>query len=165
MKSFKRAGLLGSILLSWLLAGCGGGGSTATTVPVTTTSKTVSLIMNTAWTDTGMAVTKGQSQVVTATGKLNWLTDSPCVLASGSCVTTPAGLPWSNCATRPAPAYTAPGLACWSLIGKIGSSGTPFEVGTAAQINDSVSGELYLGINDNVYHDDTGDWTATITEL
>jgi hypothetical protein len=49
------------------------------------------------------------------------------------------------------------------LIGKIGANGTPFEVGDNATITASVSGVLYLGVNDDDYNDNSGSWTATIT--
>jgi RHS repeat-associated protein len=55
-----------------------------------------------------------------------------------------------------------PGLACWSLVGRIGADGTPFDVGSAATINAS-AGELYLGVNDNFYSDNSGSWTVEIT--
>jgi len=54
-------------------------------------------------------------------------------------------------------------LACWSLIGKIGQNGTPFQVGTSlTNFTAHVSGELFLGVNDNILRDNTGSWIARI---
>jgi len=164
MQSIIRGGIFTSTMLSCLLAACGPGGGSSSTSP-STTSRTVSIIMNQAWTDSGLAVMKGQRQAVSASGKLNWLTGNKCFLAGQTCTTTPDGNTWSTCATQPPPAFTAPGLACWSLIGKIGANGTPFEVGASSQFTDRVTGELFLGINDNVYTDDTGSWSATVTQI
>lgn len=54
-------------------------------------------------------------------------------------------------------AWAAP---CWSLIARIGN-GSPFEVGTSTQVV-TTAGELYLGVNDNNFSDNSGSWTVRI---
>jgi len=87
---------------------------------------------------------------------LNWYPD-----ACAACVTTPRGDPWSACESF-TPAYPAPGLSCWSLIGKIGANGTPFQVGDYLSFAAPSSGEFFLGVNDNYPPDNTGNWTVTM---
>jgi hypothetical protein len=60
--------------------------------------------------------------------------------------------------------FIAPHLACWSLVGRIGEHGTPFEVGSTRFIG-RASGRLYLGVNDGAdsFGDNSGNWTATVT--
>jgi hypothetical protein len=41
----------------------------------------------------------------------------------------------------------APGLPCDALVGKIGSSGTPFVVGNSDYVHVAWHGELYLAVN------------------
>jgi hypothetical protein len=146
--------------MSILLAACGGGGgSSSTPTAAATISPTVSVDVKKAWTDTGFAVTSGESIGITATGTM---TSGEC--SSNVCNYTPAGAPGStSCTGIPPGAFTAPALPCWSLIGKIGTNGSPFEVGDSLQTTASAAGELYLGVNDNYYPDNTGSWTATIS--
>jgi hypothetical protein len=49
-------------------------------------------------------------------------------------------------------------------VGKIGANGTPFEVGSSfvLTVPSAASGELYLGVNDNNYPDNSGSWTSLI---
>ena len=48
------------------------------------------------------------------------------------------------------------------FVGRIGEDGTPFNVGSSAT-TDASAGELYLGVNDNYYPDNTGSWTVEVT--
>ena len=59
-------------------------------------------------------------------------------------------------------AWPAPGLRCWSMIGKVGN-GAAFEVGTAKTFRAADAGPLLLGINDNFVRDNKGHWFATVT--
>ena len=86
---------------------------------------------------------------------MNWYTGS----CGGTCISTPDGL--SVCPSA-ASSYQFPSLPCYSLVGQIGN-GTPFLVGKSLKDYMSTSsGELYLGVNDDYYPDNTGSWTATI---
>jgi hypothetical protein len=119
---------------------------------------TVNVILTQAWTDTGLAVMPGQQLTITTTGTMNyWTGGCP---STQNCNVSPAGL--GGCAS---PSDSpGPGLPCNSLIGRFGANGTPFEVGTSLQITvpAGVSGELFLGVDDNNFGDNTGSWIATI---
>ncbi|HEY0798928.1 MAG TPA: hypothetical protein VGD50_07245, partial [Candidatus Baltobacteraceae bacterium] len=154
------------------VAGCGGGGGGGSTTPSTslglvagtpapsTTSFAPSLTQ--VYSDTKLAVVPNEQLAITASGSFTYA-PPPCV----GCTETPDGKPWTTCVNLgpPAgPAYPAPGLPCWSLIGKIGANGAPFEVGSnfSYTVPLGTSGELFLGVNDNFIQDNTGAWIVTI---
>lgn len=56
-----------------------------------------------------------------------------------------------------------PGAATHSVIGKIGSAGTPFYVGRNGSFVTNVSGELFLGLNDDIFWDNYGYYVAFIS--
>jgi hypothetical protein len=122
---------------------------------------TVSVLGNnggSAWTDTGCTVTAGTPLSVTASGIIYVAVDGSTPVAPKS----PAG------SGGPAPStstFPAPGLSAWSLIGSIGSSGAPFEIGPGSVFIAPTSGELYLGINDDILGDNSGSWTANVAYL
>jgi hypothetical protein len=144
--------------------GSGGGGGGGAGGGGTPTSTTVTVDLTQPWaTDTLLSVSAGQQVSITASGTIKWGGNAS---DPGGGTATPDGFPWSACVdfNNTIAQFTAPNLACWSLIGKIGVNGTPFEVGSSLN-NYTVptSGELYLGINDDVYTDNSGSWTANIT--
>jgi hypothetical protein len=145
---------IAAIILLPALVGCGGGGSAA---PVQ--QPQIPVNVRTAWTDTGVRVTLGQSVTIVSSGTINV---GSCNKTSTPCASSPNGLPWTVCANDPPAAFTAPGLACWSLIGRITTSGAPFQLGTSKTFVASASGEFFVGVNDNYYPDNTGEWTVTI---
>jgi murein DD-endopeptidase MepM/ murein hydrolase activator NlpD len=114
------------------------------------TSTQVSVQGNQAWTDTGIDLTLGSNVTITASGTIR--------IAGSDPGKTPAGGPECSASSD----FVAPGLPCWSLIGRIGS-GTPFYVGTATGFSVTTSGRLFLGVNDNSFPDNSGSWAATVT--
>ena len=131
--------------------------------PFTTT---LSIPANQPWTDTSISVTAGQPVSISASGSIyvgalsNPSLDYESPQGSGVVFANGYG-----CSVNPGTRFPhiAPGLACWSLIGKVGADGVPFQVGASVQLSAPASGELYLGVNDNVFGDNSGSWTATIT--
>ncbi len=113
------------------------------------------------WTDTGVRLRAGSSVTVTASGLIHFGAGRINQLS-------PTGIPWgrqcSAIAARLArgTGWPAPGLNCWSLIGRIGS-GKPFEVGNRRTMRVARDGELFLGVNDNYLDDNSGTWSASIT--
>ena len=111
------------------------------------------------WTDASTQVTQGQTYTITASGILNYSGSDPRAVAP------PAGRFDPNCLPGQVHGgFAAPQLPCWSLIGKIGADGVPFEVGYGRTIVAPASGELFLGVNDNNYPDNSGGWVASISQ-
>jgi len=106
------------------------------------------------WTDSGVQVKKGQRYSVSACGIMNWFTNH----CNNQCLSTPDGV---DC---PYVGFAAQGLPCWSLIAKVGDSAPEF-VGSSHILVAPEDGELYLGVNDNNYPDNTGGWLAKISPV
>jgi len=123
--------------------------------------KSVFVVPNQAWTDTGFAVASGEELGITASGLLDYNTNNTCSTFQ-ACIVGPGGSdPGVPCTGNP---VVAPSLPCNSLIGKIGKDGTAFEVGASFGFGSvPTSGELYLGVNDGYFGDNTLGWTATLT--
>jgi hypothetical protein len=120
----------------------------------------VSVLAAQTWTDTGIILSTNEAVSITASGSLS--------IGSGYTMTpdgdSPSGPLHTYCLNNEATGgFPAPNLPCWSLIGRIGTGGTPFEVGSMLSFHASSSGELYLGINDNNVSDNSGSWAAQIT--
>jgi hypothetical protein len=98
---------------------------------------------NMEWMDSGFDVTAGQSVTITAFGNAltGPLKDYP------DAHSNPDGQ-ITNCS------LIVPGHDCapyGALIGRIGVSGTPFLIGSSFTFTPSVSGDLYLAVNDNLF--------------
>ncbi len=155
----RLSALLATALISLTLGGCGGGGSgSPASVLPSPVSPTVAVNLKQPFTDTGRLVSVGEAVSVTASGTVN---NGQC--GTTACTFSPAGEPWADCANLPPPAFIAPGLPCYSLIGKIGVSGTPFEIGANLQFTATTAGELYIGLNDNYFPDNNGTWSVAIS--
>ncbi len=130
----------------------------ATGIPASAATGSTSIaVMPTApWTDTGLTVTAGHSLTITASGIIRFVDKHQW---SG----TPAGrIPCLK--SRKMPAFSVPYAPCYSLVGRIGADGYPFEIGTSFSAPSvSTSGELYLGPNDNQFPDNRGRWVAVVT--
>jgi hypothetical protein len=103
------------------------------------------------WTRTGLFLLRGQSVKVTASGTLNWFTGA----CDGRCISTPAGIP--------CPAAPEAGATCFALLAKIGDSGETIAVGDRRAWTADRSGELFLGLQDNNFRDNTGAWIAEVS--
>ena len=131
-----------------------GSGSSRATVTVPATQP---------WTNTGIAPSAGTVSF-TASGTINVQSGNPAFNntpagqgpADPGCIGN-SNTPWGD-------DWTAEGLPCWSLIGRIGD-GSPFEIGDAATFTVSSPGELYLGVNDqaDAFGDNSGSWTVLVT--
>jgi hypothetical protein len=104
------------------------------------------------WTGTGITLQAGDTVVVLVRGFAapNGLTVPSTVFWTG-----PEG--WGGNIGGPVPT-----AAYYSMIGKIGTSGTPFYVGSACHFIAQVSGQLYLGTNDFIHWDNVGHFVAHI---
>ncbi len=111
----------------------------------------ISVIANQPWTDTGIPVSAGQTYTITGAGTIAF--NGP-----GS-VATPAGVggPCNNPGNAP-----VPNLPCISMTGKIGPGGPPFYVGNSKTFVAPFDGELFLGVNDDYFPDNSGAWIANV---
>ncbi len=115
------------------------------------------------------------SYTVTATGQVSCHgpigPSSPC-LSDPNGITYSAGPGYAGIAgvnVSPYPCgwagacWAAVGLPSFSLVGRIGESGTPFFVGSGP-ITLTGSGELYLTYNDWLYSDNSGGYSVTVAQ-
>ena len=125
--------------------------------------KTVIVPATQPWTDTGISLPVGTVSFK-ASGTINVQSGNPAFN------NTPAGqgpadpgcignsdTPWGD-------DWTAEGLPCWSLIGRLGN-GSPFEIGDGGTFRVLRPGVLYLGVNDqaDAFGDNSGSWTVQAT--
>jgi alpha-D-ribose 1-methylphosphonate 5-triphosphate synthase subunit PhnG len=90
------------------------------------------------WQTTGITLTAGQPVTVTATGA--WSDAGVSLAADGSATTTVTG---TNCPLS--------GQPLMALIGRVGTTGTPFLIGASKSWTPTTSGVLYLAPQDNWY--------------
>jgi hypothetical protein len=126
--------------------------------------KTVHLQINPEllWTPTRLAVHKGDTITISASGRM-YFGSRPIdnMLPSGIA-------PGRQCARanarqrKTAGGFPAPGLNCWSLIGRIGASSPPFPIGSGVTRTADRTGELDVGVNDNYIGDNKNPWRVTV---
>ncbi len=136
------------------------GGAAAATTTVTINAN------NPSFTDTGVDLTLNESFSITATGKAKWTLTSPSTGPNGYRFSQSNGTRtcgYDQYHPYEVPSFLAPGLNCWSLVGRIGTTGVIFPVGTSLKMPAPYSGELYLAFNDDYYPNNSGDFTAMIT--
>jgi hypothetical protein len=107
---------------------------------------------NQPWTSTGVTVKKGQRVTFVSTGEIQ-LSDNP------SDTATPDGSKAGRAATNgPFKQGTA-----GALLGRVGTNGAPFPLGSNQQtITMPASGVLYLGINDDGFDDNRGNFQVIV---
>jgi hypothetical protein len=108
-----------------------------------------------AWTATGITIPPGARLRVRAYGAVLVDESSDIRMLPGGCIAY---------ADSPSGAWLAPGLHCWSLIGRVGAEGVPFEVGSSFA-KALPRGRLYLAPNDVRFDDNEGSWTVTVRSL
>ncbi|MGH9222690.1 MAG: caspase family protein [Acidimicrobiales bacterium] len=139
--------------------GSGDGGSasdtTAATVPGTTAPagpKSVVLPGTVLWTDTGVDVRAGQTLEVTATGVVNTAVDIP------NRSSPPDGIAGEENSEN----NVVGGTRHAAVIGRIGTNGQPFLVGSSLRRAAPATGRLYLGINDKGVANNSGQFDAKV---
>lgn len=135
------------------------------------TTKTVSVPADQPWTDTGIALNAGESVQIKPSGKIDWGGNS-LTLSGPVGFTFGQTLPGDEPVTCGLLAYTAEkageefvlkGANCYSMLFRIGNSGKPFPTGKKITFASPVAGELFLGVNDQFFGDNSGAWKAKIT--
>lgn len=107
----------------------------------------------TKWMDTGIHLRKGDKISFTATGQVEWMPGASVGPEGSASKLKPASM---------RPRYPVSTMGAGGLIAKIGS-GEPMAVGRAATVVASNAGTLYLGINDNSYKDNRGQFSVVIS--
>ena len=131
---------------------------TALAVPDPAGAGTVSVAIApaAAFTDTGVAVTAGDSIRITASGTIDIGNSS----VANHGLETPDGAACGGLTGFPLAS-----VPCWSLLARIGTS--VFFVGSSSSVSAWANGELFLGPNDDVLGDNTntddGGWVAQVT--
>lgn len=113
-----------------------------------TTSVHVAVPGTAAWTDAGLDILAGYELYITSTGEI--FDDLP---ANPDQSFDPDGLADRAGNHTGDPVMDFPHAA---LMGRIGEDGTPFLIGTEAEISAQADGRLYLGINDGFFEDNGG---------
>ncbi|NWF50957.1 MAG: T9SS type A sorting domain-containing protein [Ignavibacteriaceae bacterium] len=128
-----------------------------TVLPYLTDKVSVSIIdITTAWNNTGINISVGDTVLIFVNG----------IAATDGALHTktitwigPEGMGgWIAGSGLPLPE-----AASHCVIGKIGDSGDPFYVGRNGSFVANVSGQLFLGLNDNIFWDNYGYYVAFIT--
>jgi serine/threonine-protein kinase len=137
---------------------------TTVAAPIPRGAISIRVPANVPWTDTGIDLRPGDSVTVAATGLV-------AVETSGRIPPKAPGGFAPDCRAAASiyggrfGIFPAPQLPCWSLIGRIGGTGTIFEVGVRGTFQARSDGRLFLGINDDSMANNSGFWTAAVTVL
>jgi hypothetical protein len=117
---------------------------------------TVEVLGAIGWTDTHIDLASGQLSTISGQGAIQF--------SIGGALTSPngSGIACANDEMEYHRPFPASQLPCHSLIGRIGSSGAIFEIGSSGHFRAATAGRLDLGSNDNFLQDNSGSWTATI---
>jgi len=105
-----------------------------------------------AWTATGLTVRKGEVLAINATGEVQLSTD-----------TNDVATPFGSKSGRKAANAPLPSALAGALIGRIGTNGTPFAIGSGVQVPMPAAGQLFLGVNDDGYEDNQGEFRVDVT--
>lgn len=105
---------------------------------------------NRAWTPTGITVQKGQPLTFSSTGQVQ-------LAAAGGLTATVDGTQ-----TMAGARASLPGVASGALIGRIGN-GKPFGIGSQTTITAPSTGPLYLGVNDDQFEDNSGEFVVNVS--
>jgi len=111
----------------------------------------VTVQANQPWTSTGITVRQGQRVTFTTTGEIQ-LSDNPSDIANANGAKD----------GRLAPNAPIKGAAAGALIAKVGNS-APFPIGlTSAPVTMPANGVLYLGVNDDGFGDNRGNFQVIV---
>lgn len=116
------------------------------------TGSGISVSPKQAWTATGITVRKGETIAFNATGEVQLSTDT-------NDVATAFGAKSGRKATN-AP---LPNVLAGALIGRIGTNGQPFAIGSGVSVPMPAAGQLFLGVNDDGFADNQGEFRVDIS--
>jgi hypothetical protein len=104
------------------------------------------------WTATGMTVRRNDSYSINANGEVQLSGDA-------NDIATPFG----SKSGRKAANAPLPNALAGALIGRIGPNGQPFAIGSGVTIRMPGDGQLFLGINDDGFDDNRGEFRVDIS--
>jgi len=125
-------------------------GSNAALAPATGSG--ISVSPKQAWTSTGLTVRKGEVLTFNASGEVQLSGDQ-------NDIATPFG----SKTGRKAANAPVPNVLAGALIGRIGTNGQPFGIGSGASVPMPAAGQLFLGVNDDGLDDNQGEFRVDIT--
>jgi len=125
--------------------------NSSSSAAIGTSGANVRIPGNQQWVPTGFTVRRGETLRFNSTGEVMWSPDA-------ADRATPSGAPTGRRSAQP-PVPGAPGGA---LVARI-DNGKPFLIGSQASVRMPANGQLYLGINDDILTDNTGDFYVTIS--
>jgi hypothetical protein len=105
-----------------------------------------------AWTATGMTVRRGEVLTLNTTGEVQLSNDASDIANANG----------SKSGRRIANGPLPNGLA-GALVGRIGPNGQPFGIGGATSVPMPADGQLFLGVNDDGFEDNHGEYRVEIT--
>lgn len=104
-----------------------------------------------AWTATGLSVKKDEMLSFNANGEIQLSGDSNDVATA-----------FGSKSGRKAAHSPLPNVLAGALIGRIGSTGQPFAIGSGVTIKMPADGYLFLGVNDDGFEDNLGEFRVDI---
>jgi hypothetical protein len=122
----------------------------ATTGQAAASGNTFTVNANQDWTPTGLTVRKGETLTISSTGQIQ-LSPDPNDTATVDGAKS----------ARYAPQSAMPRALAGALIGRIGN-GAPFAIGSRTTITAPATGQLFLGINDDGFADNSGSFQVTV---
>ncbi|MEP6915608.1 MAG: hypothetical protein ABJC89_08170 [Acidobacteriota bacterium] len=105
-----------------------------------------------AWTSTAQTFKKGDVLTLSTTGEVQLSGDASDVANSTGSKTG-----------RRATSAQMPAVPAGALLGRMGSTGQPFPLGNATTLTVPADGVLFLGINDDGFDDNQGEYRVAIT--
>jgi hypothetical protein len=103
------------------------------------------------WTATGLTVRKGEVLTFNATGEVQLSGDSNDVATA-----------FGSKSGRKAANAPIPNALAGALIGRIGTNGQPFAIGSGVSVPMPAAGQLFLGVNDDGLDDNQGEFRVDV---
>ncbi len=101
---------------------------------------------NSSWTEVGVNLQQGSRLFISSTGNIQW---------SSNNFSSPSGVPSGN-------TILYSGIPQSALVGRIGTTGTPFYVGDYYNSFANEAGSLFLSVNDSVKNDNSGSYVSVV---
>jgi hypothetical protein len=139
---------VGRIYLDRPTAGTSGSQSGGT--PASPSARTVQVSAQRQWTPTGLVVQRGEVVQFSSSGEVRLSADAA----------DTSRVPGRE--DRRSAKFTLPSTWGGALIGRVGN-GQPFGIGDQASVPMPGAGELFLGVNDDVFTDNSGEFSVTVT--